>query len=114
MELKDLLNFIRIEDERLQKRFRFIHDDKEKRILARTVKIAEEVGELCDEVLAFNSLQRKEKCNGREKENLSEEFADVLFTTLLLARSMDVNIEKAMEMKMDKINKRYMTDLGLM
>lgn len=113
MELKDLLNFIKIEDERLQKRF--VYDDKEKRILARTVKIAEEVGELCDEVLAFNSLQRKEKLDGHGQENLSEEFADVLFTTLLLARSMNIDIEKAIEAKMDKINKRYIvhtTDLG--
>ena len=107
MELKDLLNFIRVEDERLQKRF--LYDDKEKRILARTVKISEEVGELCNEVLAFNFLQRKEKLNNHTKENLSEEFADVLFTTLLLARSMDIDIEKAMKMKMDKINKRYIS-----
>jgi len=112
MEFKDLLNFIRIEEERLQKRF--VYDDKEKRILARTVKIAEEVGELCGEVLTFNSFQRKEKLNGHEQENLSEEFADVLFTTLLLARSMNIDIEKAMEAKMNKINKRYIvhtTDL---
>ncbi len=100
-----MLKFIEIEDRRLQDRFNY--NDKEKRILARTVKIAEEVGELCNEVLASNKLQRKEKLDGHGRKELEEEFADVLFTTLLLAKTMDIDMEKAMEEKIKKVNKRY-------
>ncbi len=106
MELKDLLKFIEIEDERLKKYYGG-YGDQEKRILAGTVKLTEELGELCDEVLAYNSLQRKQKLDNHDKENLPEEFADVLITALLLAKAMDVDIEKALEKKVEKVNNRY-------
>jgi len=106
MELKDLLKFIEIEDERLKKYYGG-YDDQEKRILARTVKLTEELGELCDEVLAYNSLQRKQKLDNHDKENLPEEFADVIITALLLAKAMNVDIEAALEKKVEKVNKRY-------
>ena len=75
-------------------------------ILARTVKLGEEFGELCEEVLAYNSLQRKQKLDNHDKENLPEEFADVIITTLLLAKSMNVSIETVLEKKMQKLNQR--------
>lgn len=106
MEPKDLLKFIEIEDERLKKYYGS-HTDQEKRILARTVKLTEELGELCNEILTHNSLQRKQKLDNYDKENLPEEFADVIITTLLLAKAMDVDIEKALEKKIEKVNKRY-------
>ena len=106
MELKELLKFIEIEDERLEKYYGG-YSDQEKRILARTVKLTEELGELSNEVLSHNSMQRKQKLDNRDKENLPEEFADVIITTLLLAKSMNVDIEKALEKKVDKVNKRY-------
>lgn len=106
MELKDLLKFIEIEDERLKKYYGG-YDDQEKRILTRTVKLTEEFGELCNEVLARKSLQRKQKLDNHNKENLPEEFADVIITALLLAKAMNVDIEKAIEKKIKKVNKRY-------
>ncbi len=106
MDLKKLLQFIATEDERLKKYYGS-YPDQEKRILARTVKLSEELGELCDEVLSFNAMQRKTKLENHNGENLSEEFVDVLITTLLLAKAMDVDIEKALKNKIVKINKRY-------
>lgn len=106
MEMKELLQFIDTEDERLKKYYGN-YPDQEKRILARTVKLTEELGELCDEVLSFNSMQRKAKLENNDSDNLYAEFADVLITTLLLAKSMDVNIEEALEKKIAKINKRH-------
>jgi len=106
MELKKLLKFIEIEDEYLMKYYGG-YSDQEKRILARTVKLTEELGELCNEVLTHNSLQKKQKLDNHDKENLSEEFADVLITTLLLAKAMNIDIEKALERKVEKVNKRY-------
>ncbi|MFH0712793.1 MAG: MazG nucleotide pyrophosphohydrolase domain-containing protein [Candidatus Jorgensenbacteria bacterium] len=106
MQLKGLRKFIKKEDKRLRKHYGN-YKDEEKRILARTVKLTEELGELCDEVLTYSSLQRDEKLKNHDKDNLLEEFADVVITTLLLAEVMNVNIEKALKRKIDKINKRY-------
>lgn len=105
MELKELIKFIETERARLRKYYPDV--DEEKFILAQTVKIAEELGELCNDVLAHNSLQRKQKLENLDKRNIKEEFADVLITTLLLAKSMGVDVEKALEDKIKKINKRY-------
>jgi NTP pyrophosphatase (non-canonical NTP hydrolase) len=105
MELKELLKFIEIENGRLKKRY--LNLDKEKMILAQTVKINEELGELCNEILKHCSLQRKEKLDNMDKKDIEEEFSDVLITTLLLAKSMDIDIENALKEKISKINKRY-------
>jgi NTP pyrophosphatase (non-canonical NTP hydrolase) len=105
MDLKDLMNFIAAEDEKLKRRYGSLSNQKEV-ILARTVKLGEEFGELCEEVLAYSSLQRKQKLDNHDKRNLQDEFADVIITALLLARSMNVDIEKALEMKMQRLNQR--------
>jgi NTP pyrophosphatase (non-canonical NTP hydrolase) len=106
MEIKELIKFIEIEDERLKKHYGN-YSDQEKRILVRTVKLTEELGELSNEVLAHNSMQRKQKMDSYDKNNLPEEFADVIITTLLLAKAMNIDIENALEQKIKKINKRY-------
>jgi NTP pyrophosphatase (non-canonical NTP hydrolase) len=69
--------------------------------------LAEEAGELCEEVLAHNSLQRKDKLDRHNEDNLQGEFADVLITTLLLAKTMKINVDKALKGKIEKINERY-------
>ena len=81
--------------------------DQEKRILARTVKLSEELGELSNEVLMRHDNQRKEKLKNHNMNNLPEEFADVIITTFLLAKAMGVDIEKGLERKVEKINKRF-------
>jgi NTP pyrophosphatase (non-canonical NTP hydrolase) len=105
MELKDLLKFIEIEHERIIKCYG--SPTKSEEILARTVKLTEELGELCNEVLAHNGDQREDKMLNYNKDNLPLEFADVIITTLLLAKAMNVDIESALEKKIEKINKRY-------
>ena len=106
MDFNGLLRFIEKEDMRLKEYYNH-YSDQEKRILARAVKLSEEVGELCNEILAFNSMQRTQKLDNRNKENLPEEFADVVLTAMLLAKSMNIDIKTAIENKIAKINKRY-------
>jgi len=77
------------------------------RVLARTVKISEEFGELCDEVLASMGDQRTGKMGDRSIESLSDKFADVVITTFLLAKSMDVNVMEALERKIRKIREKH-------
>ena len=54
MELKELLEFIDKQDGRLNQRFPSL--DGEKRVLARAVKLSEEFGELCNDILGHASL----------------------------------------------------------
>ncbi len=106
MEFKNVRKFIKQEDQRLRRSFGG-YKDEEKRILARTVKLGEEFGELCDEVLHFHFMQRQDKRAIHDADNLSHEFADVIITTFLLAEVMGVDIEDALEKKIEKIKERY-------
>lgn len=79
-------------------------------ILARMAKLTEEMGELADEVLGALGYQRQEKLDKRDPEGLGDEFADVIITTMLLAKSMKVDIPEALNRKMRKIQKRGFPD----
>jgi len=105
MNFEELLQFIESEDKNIRENYG--SPTKQEEILARTVKLGEEYGELCDEILSANNDQRKEKLEKKDKDNLPEEFADVIITTLLLAKSMEVDIKMALEKKIAKINERH-------
>ncbi|TSC79996.1 MAG: Uncharacterized protein G01um101429_308 [Parcubacteria group bacterium Gr01-1014_29] len=77
------------------------------RVLARTVKLSEELGELCDEVLASQGFQRAGKMETRDQNGLGDEFADVAIVTFLLAKSMNVDIMAALDRKVKKIKEKH-------
>ena len=88
--------------------FRKIHKlTPRERTLSRTVKVSEEFGELCDEVLSSFGDQRKSKMAGKTKETLESEFADVVITVFMLAKSMDIDIPKALAEKIPKILSKH-------
>jgi NTP pyrophosphatase (non-canonical NTP hydrolase) len=106
MEMKELLEFI---DWTLSEagKWTFHHDaDRTKKIFAQSVKLSEEVGELSSEVLWHTGFIRKEKEGRYSPETLQHEFADVILTTIRLAKLMDVDIEMALRNKMKKIKQR--------
>lgn len=72
------------------------------RMLTRAVKLNEEVGELCEAVLHENGEQRKEKVDI----DFGGEVADVIITTLMLARTKNIDVWDEVEKKIAKINKR--------
>ncbi|MCK4651140.1 hypothetical protein KAT08_03110 [Candidatus Babeliales bacterium] len=102
---QELKTFIKEQFERLKKYYN--HDNPKIISLAGAVKLTEEVGELCTEILAQNKLIRKEKLKNHNKKTLEEELVDVLITTLILAHSMDLNLEKTLKEKMKIVAKRY-------
>ena len=106
MEIKELLEFIEIEDKRLKEKYEKDSENK-KTVLLRTIKLSEEIGELCSEILAFNSIQRKQKLEKFKLEKLEEEFADVIITSLLLGKSLNIDFEKSIKKSIEKVNKRY-------
>lgn len=79
---------------------------KKDRIYARTIKLGEEYGELCDEVLEYMHDQRPAKSKHHHAEDLGNEFADVLIVLFMLAKAMDVDIMTALGRKIEKIRKR--------
>jgi NTP pyrophosphatase (non-canonical NTP hydrolase) len=106
MNLKALQEKIRAFDERTRPRYK-LYTQTEKEILTKTIKLNEEVGELCNDILAVLKLQRRAKLEKFDKRNFYEEFADVIITTLSLANAARVDIERAINDKMKKIEKRY-------
>lgn len=106
MTIEDFQKFID-EQDALFRSVKTASQTERERILARTVKISEEFGELCDEVLASIGGQRSGKMEGRSPESLSDEFADVVITTFLLAKSMDVDVMDALARKTEKIREKH-------
>lgn len=103
MEIENLLKFIKEEHERLMEFYEFDENERLKSPLA--LKVMEELGELYEEILVKEGLQRDEKLKDKDSE-IGEEFADVLITILILANNLEVDIEKELEEKIEMIQDR--------
>lgn len=82
--------------------------DFESRNLARLVKIGEEYGELCKDVLQYVRAYKKNDKEHMEvlRPNMEEEFADMIITIHMLAKSMEVDIDKVVQEKMPKVEQK--------
>lgn len=109
VSLKDIQNLLKSNEMKLRIPFNSL-TKKEKDILARTVKLSEEVGELSNDILSILSLQRESKLLKFNKKNLYEEFADVILSTIILANSLKVDISRATKDKMKKVLGAYLED----
>lgn len=83
-----------------------LYTPEEKEILTKTVKLNEEVGELCNDILGILKLQRRAKLEKFDKHNIYQEFADVIITTISLANAARVDIERAVGDKLKTIEER--------
>jgi NTP pyrophosphatase (non-canonical NTP hydrolase) len=84
MNLKSLQEIIKLQNDKTKPHFK-LYSQQEKEILTKTVKLNEEVGELCNDILSILRLQRKAKLDKFDKRNVYQEFADVIITTIQLA-----------------------------
>jgi NTP pyrophosphatase (non-canonical NTP hydrolase) len=71
-----------------------LSDSHPTNVLARTAKVSEEYGELIDEILSHLKLQRQNKLDKYQPQNLEKEYGDVIITLLLLGLSLDIDIKK--------------------
>ncbi|MBU2632602.1 hypothetical protein KKG52_02690 [Patescibacteria group bacterium] len=83
-----------------------LNSPREKEILAKTVKLNEEVGELCNDILGILKLQRASKLNKFDKRNMYQEFADVIISTFQLADAAGVDMQRAINDKVKSIEKK--------
>lgn len=81
--------------------------DKQQRTFARTMKIMEELGELSDELLTSMNLSRDSKIAQFSRENVEDEFADVLACVVLLGIELEIDIEAVMRRKIQFTRERY-------
>lgn len=79
---------------------------KKEIVYSHALKLVEEVWELSSWVLKEFWYQRKEKLNDDNLKNLEWEFADVILVTLILAKSLNIDIDKALLEKTEIIKKR--------
>ncbi|MCA9369171.1 MAG: hypothetical protein H6773_00530 [Pseudomonadales bacterium] len=82
----------------------------EQRTFARTMKIMEELGELSDEILTSMNLQRNTKIEKFSKENVEDEFADVLGSLILLGIELDIDVKEVMQRKINFTRDRFGMD----
>lgn len=109
MNLKALEQRISALTPKIRPDYKF-HTKQERDILVETVKLNEEVGELCNDILGILKLQRKAKQKVFDKRNIYEEFADVIITTIVLAQTTGVDLERALKDKLEKIETRYLKE----
>lgn len=106
MNLKTLQEKIKTLSEVTSPKYK-LYTQREKAILTKTVKLNEEVGELCNDILSILQLQRKAKLDKFDKRNIYQEFADVIITVMQLGVVTGVDIERAVHDKLKKIEERY-------
>lgn len=108
LTLKELVTEYRSIGEFLNQRWP-LKDDKQ-RIFARTMKMVEELGELADEILTSMNLQRNSKVAQFSRENLEDEFADVLASLILLGNELEIDVEAVIRKKIKLTRTRFEMD----
>jgi len=104
MDRSALLGFIAAADKKLAESYK-VHD-AEKLAYMRLAKLVEETGELSAEVLKRFGRQHESKLVDGVKDDLENELADVIITALLLAKCLDVDPDRCLERKIEKIKKK--------
>lgn len=102
--MTDVMQFVAEEWKYLRDLQPDLHDDPEKHVYAQATKLGEETGELNEALLAHFGRQRKGKT--QKETNVSEEMADIILVIMLMAVSLDIDIEQALHHKMTAIRSR--------
>lgn len=84
--------------------------DQDHRVFARTMKMVEELGELSDEILTSMNLQRNSKIASFSRENIEDEFADVLASLILLGSELEIDVEEVIKRKIKFTKERFEID----
>lgn len=72
--------------------------------LSQMARLTEEVGELAREINHYYG--EKPKKTDEQPKTVSEELGDVLFVTMIMANSLDIDLTDAFQKNMEKFNQR--------
>lgn len=100
----ELLRFVHQHDRFFRRRYP--GHSRERRVLGRTVKLSEEVGELASAVLSSLGAQRTAKLLKHRDDHVGEEMADVIITTLVIAEVFGIDVREPLSKKIAKIKER--------
>jgi len=104
MDKKEFLDFIKLIHKKLLGKYPL---EKKNRVMVKSLKVMEELGELSNEILTYYNLQsRSEKRDNFDYENLKSEWVDVLMTVLLLGVDLDISFADV-EKRFSKIRERF-------
>lgn len=81
-------------------------DDRELFLLAQTVKLGEEVGELHAEVLGRTKYHRAAKVGRYDEASLAGELADVTICVAILSEMLGADLSQAVRAKIAKLDAR--------
>lgn len=104
MYMHDLLSDITILHEYFMKIN--IHNAPETHIFIRSIKLSEEIWELNKEILEQLGYWRKGKLEEYSKKNMENEMADVIFSAFMLAKALNIDVNKAITNKIKIIKKK--------
>jgi NTP pyrophosphatase (non-canonical NTP hydrolase) len=76
-------------------------------VLAQTVKLGEEVGELHAEILGRVGMHHRSKDGSYSGETLANELADVTICVAILAELLDADLSEAVSSKIARLEARY-------
>ena len=105
MDFTEINDFAQWESKRKET---FLKKTNEEMIFADFMKLSEEIGEFANEIQKKLKMQKKEKMDSEENinKNLADEFADVILTTSIIAKRLGIDIETAIERKIDIVRAR--------
>lgn len=102
MEFKELLEFVK-EERMHQIKVHGVKGDSKTRYTM-LAKLMEEVGELSESILKSDGLQRSQKLD--DSVDVGAEMADVVIVTMILANELNIDINTALEKKIEKVISR--------
>jgi NTP pyrophosphatase (non-canonical NTP hydrolase) len=91
---------------RLASGYGLADEDRELFLLAQTVKLGEEVGELHAEVLGRTKYQRAAKAGQYDEASLAGELADVTICVAILSEMLGADLSQALRAKIAKLDAR--------
>lgn len=105
MDFNELDGFLSKNLQNLQNKYHF-KNKTDVSLLAKSLKISEEVGEFSENILKYLSYQRSEKLHTDVLSNIEEEFADVVITACLVLKELELDPAEALAKKIAKISAR--------
>jgi NTP pyrophosphatase (non-canonical NTP hydrolase) len=106
LTLRQVCDWASHQARRLADGYGLTDDDHELFLLAQTVKLGEEVGELHAEVLGRTKYQRAAKAARYDEASLAGELADVTICVAILAEMLGTDLNRAVAEKIAKIEAR--------
>lgn len=91
---------------RLADGYGLTEEDHDLFLLAQTVKLGEEVGELHAEVLGRTKYQRAAKADRYDESSLAGELADVTICVAILSEMLGADLNQAVHAKITKLDAR--------